>query len=124
MTMNEVVYEPMPGKIVAKLRVEEQRSGLILLSDPANSRVAEVVAVYEPFQYHLDNPDAPMTEAYVKVGDLVIFGRHNGVEITVGRDRLMVLKETEILTKIRVINLDEIVVTEGNSVVTEGNSHG
>jgi co-chaperonin GroES (HSP10) len=108
--MNEIVlYKPMPGKIVAKLRVEEQRSGLILLSDPANSRIAEVIAVYEPFNLHLDQPDQ-MTEAYVQVGDLVIFGRHNGVEVSVGRDRVVVLKESEILTKIEVIDTDQLVI--------------
>jgi co-chaperonin GroES (HSP10) len=96
----KVIFEPMPGKIVAKVRTTEQQSGLILLSDPAHSRIAEVVAVYEPFSLHLDKPDE-MTEAYVSVGDLVIFGRHNGTEVSVGRDKVIVLKESEILTKIR-----------------------
>jgi co-chaperonin GroES (HSP10) len=105
-----VFYRPMPGKIVAKLRVQEQRSGLILLSDPANSRIAEVIAVYEPFNLHLDRPDE-MTEAYVQVGDLVIFGRHSGVEVSVGKDRVVVLKESEILTKIEIVDLDELVVS-------------
>jgi co-chaperonin GroES (HSP10) len=107
--MELVLYKPMPGKIVVKVRTEETRSGLILLSDPANSRIAEVVAIYEPFNLHLDQPDQ-MTEAYVQVGDLVIFGRHNGIEISVGRERVVVLKEAEILTKIEVIDTDELVV--------------
>jgi co-chaperonin GroES (HSP10) len=96
----KVIFDPMPGKIVAKVRTTEQQSGIILLSDPRFSRIAEVVAVYEPFNLHIDRPDE-MTEAYVKVGDLVIFGQHSGTEVSVGRDKVIVLKESEILTKIR-----------------------
>lgn len=108
-----IVFEPMPGKIVVEKLDDQMETagGLILLRDPNTSKIAKVIAIYEPFQLHLDKPDTELTEAYVNVGDLVVFGKHNGVEITVTLDgvrkQAIVLKETEILTKVRLDAQDE-----------------
>lgn len=105
--ITEVVWEPMPGKIVVEVDKNEiTRGGLILLRDPTNSRIGRVKAIYEPFNLHLDKPDE-MTEAYVKVGDIVVFGRHSGVEVTVERTTVIILKEAELLTKVRVDEIDQ-----------------
>lgn len=105
-----LVLEPMPGKIAVRVDKNEMETdaGLILLRDPHNSRIGEVVAIYEPFQLHLDKPDEDLTEAYVKVGDMVVFGKHNGVEVQLNvggiRSSCIILKESEILTKVKVVD--------------------
>lgn len=104
-----IVFEPMPGKIVCETLADQMQTdaGLILLRDPNTSKIAKVIAIYEPFNYHTDRPD-DITEPYVAVGDYVIFGRHSGTEITVTLDgvrkQAIVLKEQEILTKVRMVD--------------------
>lgn len=95
--MSTIKFRPMPGKIVVKIKTADKSpAGIILLSETEYSRIGEVVAIYEPFNYHVDRPE-DMTEPYVKVGDLVLFGRNNGVMVNVERERVIVLKESEIL---------------------------
>lgn len=96
-----IIWEPLPGKIVVRTASGERHTdaGLILLSDPATSRIGEVIAVYEPF--HDDEDDDYIVEPQVKKGDIVVFGRNNGVSVQIERDRCTILREAEILTKIR-----------------------
>lgn len=100
--MKKVIFEPMPGKIAVRTsNMEEyERNGIILLSNPMNETLGEVIAIYEPFNLNPD--DSEMTEAYVKVGDLVVFGRHSGAKVTVERQSCVILREAEILTKVRI----------------------
>lgn len=100
-----IVFEPLPGKVVCETLDNQMKTGggIILLRDPNNSRIARVIAAYVPFRYP---EEEDFTEPFVKVGDYVIFGKHSGTEITVSIDgerrQAIVLKENEILTKIRV----------------------
>lgn len=102
--MTEIAFRPMPGKIAVRVDKDTllTESGLFLLRDPNSSRVGEVIAIYDPFK--LDVDDLEMTEPYVNVGDIVVFGKHNGVEVMVQIDgkraSCIILKETEILTKV------------------------
>lgn len=94
-----IIFEPAPGKLVVQPLNGEQitESGLIL---PGGERatLGEVIFTYEPF---IDPTDNVETTAFYKVGDRVIFGKHGGVEIQYGRKKAIVLKENEILTKVR-----------------------
>jgi len=100
-----IIFDPLPGKVVCELLANqlETGAGIILLRDPGTSRIAKVIAAYEPFRYP---EEEEVTEPAVKKGDYVIFGKHSGTEITVSfdghRKQAIVLKETEILTKVRV----------------------
>ena len=96
-----VDFQPMPGKILVEVDRSgwQQRSRLILLSNPAANKIGQVTHIYEPFNLHLESEDR-LTEAYVQVGDWVIFGKHSGTEITVEGVVRVVLKESEILTKV------------------------
>jgi co-chaperonin GroES (HSP10) len=106
---SKVVWDPMPGKIVAKA-VEEQstfRTGGIIIKPATVSQprtTARVVAVYEPF---LDVHDTEETKPFVDVGDLIIFGRHSGIELEFGSERVICLKESEILTKVKLSNPED-----------------
>jgi co-chaperonin GroES (HSP10) len=105
------VFKPMPGKIVAKVVGERDTygKGLILKSPTrVNPRTtAEVVAVYEPFLLDNANPDSE-TSSYVQVGDIVVFGLHSGIEIEYGDEKVIILREQEILTKVVVQKPEDI----------------
>jgi co-chaperonin GroES (HSP10) len=92
-------FFPMPGKIVAQVIGEREVYGKGLILRPStiqNPRTtAKVIAVYEPFMVNDTE-----TESYVKVDDIVIFGMHSGIMIEYGEEKVIILREQEILTKI------------------------
>jgi co-chaperonin GroES (HSP10) len=94
-------FFPMPGKIVAQVIGEREvyGAGLILRSPTVNNprTTAKVIAVYEPFMVNDTE-----TESYVKVDDIVIFGMHSGIMIEYGLEKVIILREQEILTIIKV----------------------
>jgi co-chaperonin GroES (HSP10) len=120
------VFEPMPGKIVAQVVGERGVYGTGLIVKPSTVRnprtTAIVIAIYEPFL--LDQKDDRETEAFVKVGDTIIFGMHSGIEIEYGAEKVIILREQEILTKVKLRNPDDIskmgVATEGTFDDIEG----
>lgn len=101
------VFQPMPGKIVARVVGERDHygKGLILKSPTVRNprTTAVVVAVYEPFLVNETE-----TEAYVNVGDTIIFGLHSGIEIEYGDEKVIILREQEILTKIKLSSPEDI----------------
>jgi co-chaperonin GroES (HSP10) len=104
-------FKPMPGKIVARVVGERDTYGSGLILKPAtrvNPRTtAEVVAVYEPFLLDNSNPESE-TSSYVQVGDIIIFGLHSGIEIEYGEEKVIILREQEILTKVIVQKPEDI----------------
>jgi chaperonin GroES len=95
-------FEPLPGKIILKAETKATQyltnSGLFLLQHNSDSsNLAEVIAVYEPF---IDPEDGLETEANIKVGDLVLYGKHSGVRLQVGRETYIALRESECITKV------------------------
>jgi co-chaperonin GroES (HSP10) len=95
-------FKPMPGKIVVKTVGESEfldRSKLIFApATRANPRTTGVIiAVYEAFTI-----GEVETEPFLKVGDKVIFGMHSGIEIEYGREKVVILREQEILTIVEV----------------------
>lgn len=96
----KVKFRPMPGKIVCQVVGERDTYGSGLILKPAtrvNPRTtAKIIAVYEPF---LLNPadDNSETESYLKAGDTVIFGLHSGIEVEYGQEKVIILREQEIL---------------------------
>ena len=97
----QVVWKPMPGKIVVKVLGDTERSASGLLFLPATREIprttGEVIAIYEPFTFGTGE-DAEYSTPFVKVGDVVIFGRFTGTEITFRDEKVIVLKEQDILT--------------------------
>jgi co-chaperonin GroES (HSP10) len=117
--VERVEWEPLPGKIIAKVIGESEflvnRNGVQLFSAPGAvypRTTARVIAVYDPY-----TPDGESSlEPIVKVDDIVIFGRHSGIEIQYGREKVIILKEVEILTKIKVLDdtpIEEVGVARG-----------
>ncbi|MCX7946904.1 MAG: co-chaperone GroES [Hydrogenophilus sp.] len=87
---------PLYDRVVIR-RLEEERvsAGGIVIPDTAAEKPSqgEVVAVGKGKV--LDNGEVRPLE--VKVGDKVLFGKYSGTEVKVGEEKLLVLREDDIL---------------------------
>jgi co-chaperonin GroES (HSP10) len=43
----------------------------------------------------------PEPDSWLAVGDIVIFGKYSGTELTINRDKFIICRETDILARIR-----------------------
>lgn len=92
--------KPLDDRLVLKkVDAEEKTSGGILLPDSAKEKPqrGEIVAVGDGKL--LDSGKrAPME---VKKGDTVIFGKYAGTEVKVGKEELVIMKESDILAIVK-----------------------
>ena len=90
---------PLDDRIVIEpLEAEEMTAGGIVLPDTAKEKPMQgkVVAV-GPGKLLDDGSRAVIT---VKVGDVVLYGKYSGTEVTVDGQDLLVVKESDILAKV------------------------
>ncbi len=89
-------FKPLHNRVLVR-RVESKTKtpGGIIIPEFATekSSVGEVVAVGDGSRDNNGNI-IPMS---VKVGDKVLFGKYDGVEINLGDEKLLVTKETDVL---------------------------
>ena len=88
--------KPLSDRVVVKLvEAEEKTKTGILLTAAAQEKpqVAEVVAV-GPGARDYNGALIPME---VKVGDLVIYGKYSGTEVSVDGKDYLIMKQTDIL---------------------------
>lgn len=93
-------FKPMPGKVVVKVVGDSEFIGTSkLILSPASREnprtTGQVIAVYEPF---LTGDGETEATPYVQKGDLVIFGKFTGTDVQIGREKVIVLKEADILS--------------------------
>jgi chaperonin GroES len=95
----KIFFEPGPGKVAVEPDTGEKltTSG-IWLPGSERATIGTVIAIYDPF---VDPADGEETVAFFKIGDRVIFGKHGGVEVQYEKRKAIILKEAEILTKVR-----------------------
>ena len=93
------ILEPAAGRVVIRTtRMEDEitSAGLII---PARSNdrptVGKVVASCA--EYEQDGEDY---DPLYKPGEIVIFGKWTGTEIEVGRDKFLLIRETDILARL------------------------
>ena len=88
--------KPLFDRVVVR-RVEEgeQQKGGIIIPDSAKEKPqrGEVVAVGQGKRLD-DGKIAPLD---IKAGDLVLFGKYSGSDVTVDAEELLILREEEIL---------------------------
>lgn len=95
--------QPINDNIVIKLPKEEKeqvtKSGIVIASTagPVRSDRGEVVAVGEG----RITANGELIALKVKEGDQVIFNRFAGTEMQVGEDKYLIVKESDILVKIK-----------------------
>ena len=89
-------FRPLHDRVLIKvLDSEEKTAGGIIIPDTAKEKPqeGEVVAV-GPGVKNEDGKVAPMD---VKIGDIVLFGKWSGNEVTIDGEELLIMKESDIL---------------------------
>jgi len=90
--------QPLADRVVVRpIEREEVTKGGIVLPDTAKEKPqeGEVLAVGQG-RLSEDGKRIPMD---VKVGDIVVYARYGGTEIKVDDDKLIILRESDILAK-------------------------
>lgn len=108
--LGSIEWQPMPGKVVVKVLGEREtygKAGLIIRPQTVLQprTTGKVIAVYEPF---IDYGDKEETSSYLTAGDIVVFGRHSGVEVEFGGDKVVILREQEILTRVKIESPEDV----------------
>jgi len=93
MTSDKPVFHPMPGKIVVDLITEEEVGGILIPTQYQQQRVIGRIRAIGDDEIEGDLYD-------LRVGDTVLFSRNSGVEVTVDRVKVLVLRTSEILCKV------------------------
>ena len=92
--------QPLEDRVLIKpLEAEEKTKGGILLPDTAKEKPQEgkVVAVGKGKTLESGKVEAPE----VKVGDVVLYGKYSGTEITKDGEEYLFVKEEDILAVIK-----------------------
>ena len=90
--------QPLGDRLVVKpIEKEEVTKGGIVLPDTAKEKPqeGEVLAI-GPGRLTEDGKRIAMD---VKVGDVVVYAKYGGIEIKVGDDELLILREVDVLAK-------------------------
>lgn len=108
--LSRVIWEPMPGKVAVKVLGERDTWGkggrIIRPATAVRPRTtAKVIAVYDAF---IDYGDTEESKPFLSVGDIVVFGQHAGIEVEYGNDKVIILREQEILTRVKLENPEDI----------------
>ncbi|MFW5751000.1 MAG: co-chaperone GroES [Planctomycetota bacterium] len=99
MAKNKISIQPLDDRVVViRTEPEEATAGGIILPENAKEKPQEgkVVAVGPGKQ--LDSGERATPD--VKVGDVVLFAKYGGTEITVDGEDVIVLRESDILAKV------------------------
>ena len=98
-----MILEPINDNIVIKLPVQEKEiktnSGIYIGTNTGQSKPdrGEVIAVGKG----RITADGKLIELNVKPGDQVIYNRFAGTEIVQGEDKFLIIKENDILVKVK-----------------------
>ena len=87
---------PLQDRVLVKpLDAEAKTAGGVIIPDTAQEKPqeGEIVAV-GPGARKEDGGILPMT---VKKGDRVLYGKWSGTEVTLDREKLLIMKETDIM---------------------------
>ena len=98
-TKTKIAIKPLEDRIVVKrTEADSTSAGGILLPEGSKEKPQQgkVVAVGPGKQ--LDSGERATPD--VKVGDVVLFGKYGGTEITVEGEEVMILRESDILAKV------------------------
>jgi len=100
MTMSSPIFRPVPapGRLIVRI-VEppsEGAFGIVLVKLREHSPVCgQVTAVGG--KYWIDGDEFNPLYA---VGEYVIFGQYSGTELSIGRDRVLILRETDVQARL------------------------
>ena len=89
-------FKPLLDRVVLKRVEEENRTaGGLIIPDTAKEKPSQgIVVAVGPGARDEDGKVVPMT---LKEGDRVLFGKWSGTEIKIDGEKLLIMKENEIL---------------------------
>lgn len=91
----QYTLKPTPGRVAVEVQTREGKYGSLFIpvtAAPDRPTIGRVCAVCDGY-----NADGEDYDPIFKVGDILVFGRYTGVEIEVGRKRIIVLRENDVL---------------------------
>lgn len=93
-----VKLKPLADRIVVRpLEKDDKTRGGIILPDTVKEKPQEgEVAAVGPGRLSDDGKRIAME---VKVGDIIIYAKYGGTEITIDDEKLMILRESDVLAK-------------------------
>ena len=98
-TASKTAIVPLDDRIVVtRSAAEEKTSGGILLPENAKEKPQQGSIIAVGPGKLLDNGERATPD--VNVGDVVLFGKYAGTEITVDGDEVIILRESDILAKV------------------------
>jgi chaperonin GroES len=89
-------FRPLHDRVLVRpLEQDERSSGGIIIPDTAKEKPqqGEVIAVGPGGR----NEEGKVTPLDVKKGDRILFGKWSGTEVTIDGDKLMIMKESDIM---------------------------
>ena len=89
-------FRPLHDRVlVRRIQAEEKTAGGIIIPDNAQEKPSEgkVVAAGTGAR----REDGTVVAMEVKAGDLVLFGKWGGTEVTIDGEELIIMKESDIL---------------------------
>lgn len=97
------MYKPLQNRVIVRpLPEEEKKVGdIILVEHESKDHVVpgEIVAIGEGIKVITEQEGVPLLlhiPMTVKVGDKVIYGRHENTKVTIGDESFLLMKETDI----------------------------
>lgn len=90
-----MTFRPLHDRLlVRRLESEEKTAGGIIIPDSAKEKPmqGEVLATGSGIR----SEDGKLTPLDVKAGDLVLFGKWSGTEVTINGEELIVMKESDV----------------------------
>lgn len=87
------IFHPMPGRVIVQLDTRDRVGALFL---PAQSRESRVLGMI--LAIGSDEADGEFFD--LKVGDMVMFGQHAGVTVTIEQEKALILGTKEILCRV------------------------
>jgi len=95
----QITIQPLDDRIVVKrTEAEEKSSGGIVLPENAKEKPQQGKVLAVGPGKLLDSGERAKPD--VAVGDLILFGKYAGSEITVEGDEVVILRENDILAKL------------------------
>ena len=89
-------FRPLHDRVVVRrIEAEEKTAGGIIIPDTAKEKPqqGEVIAVGPGGR----DETGKVTPLDVKKGDRILFGKWSGTEVTINGDKLMIMKESDIM---------------------------
>lgn len=86
--------QPLHDRVIVKPKAaDEKTKGGIILPDTAKEKPIEGTVIAVGSGKNEDNKVIPMT---VKVGDVVLYGKYSGTEVTVDGEEYLIMRESDI----------------------------